>query len=686
MSEIFVSTTGNDIAGDGSEQRPFATVNRGARDLKPGDRLSLKTGTYYENVVLEGLGKLNAAHIVICPADGHRATIDGAIPGFIEDPEHAWAPVQPVVAQPGVAPATPGGPDVADLLGKEYMSNKICDPGTDRGAFAAGRPSYTRLMTYDKHEDFRAVNQRFGKLPDGAGPPGPRVKLRMNATKIQKAYPRRPWVYMGPGLWQDDQGRVHVRLSHTTNGIPEVEDYHGETDPRKLPLAIWGGGDDALPTVKISGCTGLEVRDLTIQHAARSVLVTGSTEVALSHLVVNSGNYGIRIGEGCQDIRITDSVVDGGLPRWSFRSDRKDDYFIDDGSPDGSPNRLGADTSRMLIASHIKTRRLWVEHCEFVNGHDLQLGGTDVTFTRNWTRNLNDDAIYVGKVSINMRIIGNVFEQCLMAISTESKSLGEVFVHRNLIDLRLPTRGRRPHPDRDLVPDIPDFDVEVLRFGNLLKNDNEVNPSLNLTHNTVLVVDQRIESSYNLFRNRWGGTPRRAYNNIFLAINRHPDADLPIAFLPQPTDNAETNGNCYYRIGGNSPPMFGVRKPSPLTFADLAAVTDLDNPYFVQSVEEHPPGFEKYGLDKNPRLRRYWPPFELPGVEDLRLDEFSPARHHGISLATTPLAELEQLATPEAPDMGCYVAYDSPPLQVGVDGRRHFPSNGLVEPLPPILG
>lgn len=34
--------------------------------------------------------------------------------------------------------------------------------------------------------------------------------------------------------------------------------------------------------------------------------------------------------------------------------------------------------------------------------------------------------------------------------------------------------------------------------------------------------------------------------------------------------------------------------------------------------------------------------------------------------------------------MGCYVAYDSPPLQVGVHGRRHFPGTGLVEPIPPI--
>ena len=77
MSEIFVSTTGDNVIGDGSEVRPFATVTHGASDLEPGDRLSLKTGTYYENVVLDRLGELNDAHIVIGPADGHRATIDG---------------------------------------------------------------------------------------------------------------------------------------------------------------------------------------------------------------------------------------------------------------------------------------------------------------------------------------------------------------------------------------------------------------------------------------------------------------------------------------------------------------------------------------------------------------------------------------------------------------------------------
>ena len=99
MGEIFVSPTGNDLANDGSEQRPFATITRAATELRPGDRLSLTTGTYYENALLEGLGEPGAAPIVISPADGHRVTIDGAMRDFIEHPELAWAPVQRLVTR-----------------------------------------------------------------------------------------------------------------------------------------------------------------------------------------------------------------------------------------------------------------------------------------------------------------------------------------------------------------------------------------------------------------------------------------------------------------------------------------------------------------------------------------------------------------------------------------------------------
>ncbi len=47
--EFFVSTSGND-ANAGTQAQPFRTINRGVRDLVPGDTLSVRAGTYNENV------------------------------------------------------------------------------------------------------------------------------------------------------------------------------------------------------------------------------------------------------------------------------------------------------------------------------------------------------------------------------------------------------------------------------------------------------------------------------------------------------------------------------------------------------------------------------------------------------------------------------------------------------------
>jgi hypothetical protein len=50
----------------------------------------------------------------------------------------------------------------------------------------------------------------------------------------------------------------------------------------------------------------------------------------------------------------------------------------------------------------------------------VQLAGTDLTFSRNYLRNLNDDSMFVGEVATNMRIERNVFEQCLMGLSNSA--------------------------------------------------------------------------------------------------------------------------------------------------------------------------------------------------------------------------------------------------------------------------
>jgi hypothetical protein len=380
------------------------TIAHAVTCLHPGDALRLLTGTYYEHVKLQGLGQPGGPSIVISAAAGHRATIDGAQRFFIDHPDKAWAPVPPGIE------ATP----------MQVVEYKSCSPlphGADRGAFTTGRASFTKLISYDRQEDFLAVNQLFGKLPQGVeDPPGPMVSA---GTRHADLFPRRPWVYMGPGLWQDEKGYLHIRLSHTTLGVPEGEDYTGETDPRQLPLAIWGGDDDECPggnecpALEIRECHCIKVCNLTVQHAREAVVVAKSTGVSLDHMIVNAGGYGVHIGDDCGGTRITNTVVDGGMAPWFFRSDRKGDYHL----ADDSPNVLAGHTVNLLIASDKTAHGTWIEQCEFVNGHDLLLNGAGVTFTKNWIRNLNDDGIFIGEIATNMRIVGNVIEQCLMAVT-----------------------------------------------------------------------------------------------------------------------------------------------------------------------------------------------------------------------------------------------------------------------------
>lgn len=57
MKIIWVATTGNDSTGDGSRERPFASLERGLQDFEPNDQLRLLDGTFIptDSIVISGL-------------------------------------------------------------------------------------------------------------------------------------------------------------------------------------------------------------------------------------------------------------------------------------------------------------------------------------------------------------------------------------------------------------------------------------------------------------------------------------------------------------------------------------------------------------------------------------------------------------------------------------------------------
>src|SRR5215831_14357714 len=325
--KFHVSKSGSDL-NPGTEADPFGTVQHGVNQLADGDELVIHGGVYVERVKIRERGrKREPVATSISAADGDVVVIDGS------GNETEQRPLQLFRS---------AGNDDWDRVGDtdEFVSRLPLLTGTvARGSFL-DRPRYARLITYDRLEDLRADNQKFGPLPEDAEPTGPIVDGRYPSATM------RPWVYLGPGIFREDNGTVHVRLSTTTHDHPRVQNYTGPSDPRQLSLAITTVD---LPTLLIKNCGGIVIRGLTVRGGGgNAVSIEQSACTRLDQLTILAGSDGVHIHDDSTDTWISDCVVDGGLPPWLFRSDLKDEYTITGPAPQET-NRLAKLTIDSLL-------------------------------------------------------------------------------------------------------------------------------------------------------------------------------------------------------------------------------------------------------------------------------------------------------------------------------------------------
>jgi len=664
--EIVVSPDGLET-NEGTADSPLP-LRIGLAKLKDsGDVLSLRDGIYRDAVELEKKTGTSNNPIVIRSFPGEHAVLDGAtLTEFGVAPNNAWEP----------------------LGNGEFRSVRMFERTNDdraRGSFL-GLDAYTRLISYSRVQDLRSDNQLFGELPAESTIPS---FTTPDGTK-------RPFVYMGPGLFHagpegaedlDDAsgpGHIHIRMIPTTNNVPGFADYTGPSDPREIPLAIWTA---RTPVLKLTGCDFVHITDVTIRHGTRAVRLENCTGVRLDHITVLAGPHGVDIAEGSDKCMLTHCVVDGGLPTWYFRSDRKNGYrFVVDGKT--FTNGLGEGTLRALLEGDPTITNTVIRQCEFVNGHDLLLFGTNMEFSRNWVFNLNDDAIFAETRGItDARIFENVIEQCLTGISFSRGIAGNgVAVYRNLFDLRRPTAGRRP-PIDPAAPEDPDNPKDPLRFGQLFKSDLPDGP-LDLFHNTVVIKHQVGRVAFKHLNDAQPDDsecpqcpfmPRRSFNNVLVALDA--PSEKPISWLPNPTWPAATDGNCYFRAGAFPDGLlfqhFAYRFPGreqPVSGAEFATLEELrDSDIFEDSAILHPPGYEASSIAGDPLFDNVAALATSSPADDFRLGSASPCRGAGVALPAD-LRVLDGAPPDEPPDIGCFRS-GAPPLAVGVDGLRTFPAS-----------
>lgn len=665
--------------GTGTAKDPYHSITTALQHAGDGGVL-LFGGHYNEPVTVSGLSGHEGNRIVVQPLRGHRVTIDCFEEKFlVHTPAAHWR-------------------RVTDSPVEEYVWTEPIPPGESeeisRGAFL-DTPRHTRLITYSQHGDLAATSQ-VARRPTSL-PADNHVWTKPDDMPPVPTSPEeyRNWVYMGPGIWLNTEPEVtphvdrflHIRLSHTTTNAtrPEWPEYRGATDPRLARLAL----SKALSSVlSLDDCHHLVFRNLTLRFGGRqTVLIRNCTDLEFDHVSIWAGARAIRFEAGKtehnRDIVFHDGVIDGGLPTWLYRSDRKDNYWFVPTSQqparpdDARRNDLADNTMSALISTRQNTDHVQIHHCDIRNGHDVCVFGTGMRYHHNWIHNINDDALFMGGSDAHTEdawIYRNVITQVLTTFSFAADApQKQVRLFRNLIDLRRPTLGIRPQGRED-------DDGRALRYGQFFKSNGTEGP-IDFWHNTCLTLDagrpEYNRAALNHYNNLAGAGLRRSFNNVFVGVYSDTEHAKPIAFVPPPDSKHRSNGNLYERVGPvpESVDRFIV-DGAPGGFTDLAD-------YQTPPPPEAPSLSEQDSDRADPQFASFGSASGTPDADDdLRLRAASPGAGRAVSMPPdiNTVDDAVGFGGPQLRprDRGCYdgrriagLPFDF--MWVGVDGRSLFP-------------
>jgi hypothetical protein len=601
----YVDAVKGDDAADGSLEKPWRTVAQAMKRLNPGDTLYLRGGVYWENVAISLVGREDAP-ITIRSYPGEQAILSGGLREFFAAPAEAWEPYT--------------GPGAAE---HEYRSKRTYPNMRDMvGAFG---DSFVGLETYWHLTDLRSSNELADPAEDGGD--------------------LKP-LWCGPGLhYNPRSGRIHVRLAHTQ--LAHVENYRGETDPRKLPLIIAPFRSIAL---LVDGGQHIKLQDLIVRGGGyETVVVESGHDVDFDNVTIRGGTYCMRTANTTK-LRFWRSAMYGNAPPWMFRGD---------GSLRNRPGRglrdiarltchalWTTDTGREFSVYAFPTSDDWeIGYSEFTDSHDgLYLGGIGLKFHHNLVDNFQDDGIYLSPMypyapPAELHIYQNEFRRCLTALAfggTEDDP-DKVFIYRNLFDLRGGVNYGRPstaNPEQKPYP------------GRVI-SDHGSPPwaAMNIYHNTFVMSQGGVSGEMNTLAGAREGYPRRVFNNIFL----HTTA-LPAPRPPAPELDMQWDANLHWSPGVGE-------KEAADYFTRYRA-----SPAYEQSKKVYPAGFSTNSLVADPRLVKA-PSDDAAAAVDYRLAEGSPAIDAGVPLPAEWPDPLRESDTGK-PDIGA-MPLGAEPLQAG---------------------
>lgn len=638
----FVSPDGDD-SQDGSFTKPWKSINHALKQLNPGDTLYLRGGVYFENVYCAIAARPDAP-ITLRSYPGELAIIDGSLPEFQLNPKNAW---------------------VKSLNNKdEFISRQSFKNIRD----VVGRfgDSLIGLQTYWYQMDLLSENELW--IPD-------------NNIMVKP-------VYCGPGLWYNKEtGRIHCRLVHTKLQLPEkaghqIIPYRGETDPRLLPLII---APFAAKAMFIDQAMYIRFQDLIFRGGGYvTIKIDFGVGIEFDNCIIYAGTYGIW-AKNTGPFKMINCAVYGMIPPWAFRSENclysysPENYppFVNQDPPIAKKGAQQKDEPPKRNIARLPTHALlvteggyefetfyypfnhdWdISYCEFADAHDgVYLSGRNIHFHHNWVDNVQDDAIYISSptpgISDRVYIYQNLITTCTVAFGAHNRGGpgGDIFIYRNIVDMRRPIQFHRPSPEnpegRIIRGSLPFL---VHGAAHLLHQE-----CFYFYHNTFVYPLNRTKTGFagGTAASREKNTRRAVLNNIFVFYGLGGEYPLPIRVDAKEVGLVLLDGNLHWNLTG--------KKEPPGDW--LKSLRDLPFPETLQTYL--PKGLAAHCLAADPRFVRI---SEAPGaVNDYRLQPDSPARGRGVSIPS----EWPDPLKPKVgqPDLGA-LPYGSESLRVGRNAR-----------------
>ena len=614
---FFVDAAKGDDAADGSRERPWKTVARGAAKLKAGETLCLRGGTYYEHVTVTAAGTAEKP-ITLRAFPGELVVLDGGLREFFETPDRAWEPC-------------PGGAKGEFRSVKAYPT--LGGDATHTNVLGNFGDSMVPLHGYRFLGDLRSDNVYWN--------------LKTNVGDESH-------IYCGPGLFYDvGTGRIHARLAPTNmKYLPAEDNYQGETDPRKVPLVVAGHQGGSPLTLR--GARHVRVLDLVVRGSrGPTVEIEACTNIELDGLTVYGGSSCFQVRDTA-GLRVLNTACRGIAAPWTFRGSLK----------------YRAIESRLFSAGGWTptwpgNRKFELAYCEFTDSVDGVFVGNvaGVRFHHNLLDNVTDDGLFLTAGTAydgttpggDVQVYQNRLSRCLTtfafgvghgrqkAVPGGLQTGSGVLVFRNVFDYRRPLLYHQPRG--------PEQPQEVKSKGRVASDHG--GPAwepMTIYHNTILADDPATYAygTAGLGDHVNHGTRRRVFNNVVVQMD-----GLPGRFFPPPAVDFQADGNLHWSAGKGA------------TFSGDPFAKFRTSKAFVESKARYAPGWGAGDRFADPLFAEFGRDWKA--ATDLRLRPGSPAIDMGVSLPADwpdPWRQADQ----GKPDAGA-VPLGADVWHVGVRGR-----------------